>query len=258
MPQLGVIYSVNDNVGLFANYAQSMQPNIGKLDGWDQPFGPTQGEIVEFGSKFTAMDRKISGTVSVFQIVESNRVIFDPDAPNQDNPDGDPNLPLGADVAVGELTSKGLDADVYFYPYKNFNIVLSYGYHDIEITDDVDSSKIGQQQNGFKHKIGLFNRYEWTEGSLSGISANFGAIWRSERQRNANRFGAPAYAKAMWNLQAGVGYRFTVNEVNYRFNIAFKNIFRLNERDSGYIPGTRDPYYHPYPQETLFSLDIEF
>jgi iron complex outermembrane recepter protein len=258
MPQVGVVYSLRPQIGLYANYSQSMQGNAGRLDGFDNPFGPTPGEIKEIGSKFNLLDGRVNGTVSLFEIVEKNRIVNDPEAPNKNNPTADPNFPRGANVAVGELTSQGFDADIYYNPAKNFTTVLSYGYKTVEITNDPDETKIGQVQNGYHHKVSLFNKYTWTGGSLRGLSANAGAIWRSESQRTPDRFGAPAYEKAQWQLQAGLGYQLVVGRTKYRLGFAAKNLFKLSERTSGYIPGTRNPYYLDNPAEYLFSLDVEF
>jgi iron complex outermembrane receptor protein len=258
MPQVGVVYALLPRVGVYANYSQSMQGNAGRLDGFDNPFGPTPGEIRELGSKFNLLDGRLNGTVSLFEIVEKNRIVNDPEAPNKNNPTADPNFPRGANIAVGELTSKGFDADVYYNPAKNFSSVISYGYKTVEITNDPVAAIIGQVQNGYHHKVSLFNKYTWKEGRLRGLSANAGVIWRSKSQRTPDRFGAPAYEQAQWQLQAGLGYQLVVGPAKYRFGFAAKNLFQLAERSSGYIPGTRNPYYLANPAEYLFSLDVEF
>jgi iron complex outermembrane recepter protein len=258
MPQVGIIYSVLPQVGIYANYSQSMQGNAGKLDGFDNPFGPTPGEIKEIGGKFNILDGRLNGTVSLFEIVENNRIVSDPEAPNKNNPTADPNFPRGANVAVGELTSRGFDADIYYNPVKNFTTVFSYGYKTVKITNDPVAAKIGQVQNGYHHKVSIFNKYTWTEGRLDGASANFGVVWRGKSQRTPDRFGAPAYEHAQWQLQAGIGYKFVVGRTKYRLGFAAKNLFKLSERSSGYIPGTRDAYYLENPAEYLFSLDVEF
>jgi len=257
MPQVGVIGYVTKGIGVYANYSQSMQGTAGTYDGFDNPFGPMYGEIYEVGSKFDLFDGKANGTVSVFQIKEKDRIVNDPEAPNKNNPTADPNLPRGANVQRGELTSEGFDADLYFYPVKNFTSVLSYGFKQITITKDTKVANIGVLQNGIKHKVSVFNKYTFTNGRLKGLALNAGLQWFGKNKRTNDRFGAPAYAKAKWNAQVGMSYGWKWAKVKYQANFSIKNLYSLNFRTNGYIPGTRDAYYRDLPQEFLLSLDME-
>lgn len=260
MPQIGAVYSVNNQLGIYGNFSRSMSDNGGKLDGFGNALGPKQGEIHELGAKFTTNDNKVSGVVSFWEIVESNSAQWDPDAPNEDNPTGDItdlDNPTGANVAIGEVTAKGFDADLFFYPMKNFNTVLSYGYKTKETTDDVNTANIGRPHNIYKHKISLFNKYTWSDGPLAGMSANVGMTYRSKRQRHHNRFGAPAYEDPRFGLQAGIGYKWEGEHMKYKIRLAAKNLGKFTESSSGYVPGTRDAYYQELPAEYLLSFDIE-
>ncbi|MBK1875631.1 TonB-dependent siderophore receptor [Pelagicoccus mobilis] len=260
MPQVGAVYSINNTLGIYGNFSRSMSDNGGKEDGFKNPLGPKQGEIHEIGAKFTTNDGKVSGVISLWEITESNSGQWDEYAPNEDNPTGDPDdteNPPGAWVAVGEVTAKGLDADFFFYPIKNFNTVLSYGYKTKETTEDLDASRIGRPHNIYKHKISLFNKYTWADGPLAGMSANLGLTYRSKRQRHHDRFGAPAYEDPRFGLQAGVGYKWEGDHMNYKVRLTAKNLGKFTESSSGYIPGTRDAYYQELPAEYLLSFDIE-
>ncbi|MFC0537937.1 TonB-dependent siderophore receptor [Pelagicoccus mobilis] len=258
MPQAGIIYSPIQDLGIYINYSQSMQGNAGRFDGWGNSFPETPGEIREIGSKFTLADGKVSGTVSLFEIKETNRVVFDWFAPNRENPTADPNLRRGANVSFGALESQGIDADIHLTPNKNINAVFSYGYKDIEITSDPDISRIGQSTDSYKHKVSLFGKHIWSDGALGGLSANAGLIWKSKRQREADRFGAPSYAKDQYKLQAGFNYSFSFGEINYKLGFTAKNVGKLSKRYYGYVPGTREPYYFDSPSEYLLSFDLEY
>ncbi len=258
MPQAGIVYALNNFIGLYANYSESMQGNAGVLDGFDDPFPETPGEIREIGSKFETEGGKISGIVSLFEIKESNRIVWDPLAPNKDNPSADPSLERGANVSIDELTSKGFDADLFFYPIKNFNTVLSYGYKSMEVSADEDPNWVGRSQNIYKHKISLFNKYTWSEGPLAGVSANAGLTWRSKQQRHHDRFGAPAYEDPRLGLQVGVGYQWKSERASYQVRLAAKNLGKFTKLSSGYIPGTRDAYYQELPAEYLLSFDMGY
>jgi len=258
MPQIGAVYSVNDAVGIYANYSKSIDSNGGKEDGFGNLFGPKQGEIHEIGAKFSDPNGKYSGTFSIYKITESNTIQFDIDAPNQYNPNVDPNIdPLGANVAVGETTHEGVDADFFFYPIDGMNVVFSYGYKDATISANLDPSVVGRRLNDYDHKASVFTKYSWTEGALKGFTATGGFIWRSEQQRTHNRGGAPAYIDARTTLQAGIGYKWESEKFKYRLNFAAKNLFKLDERNRGYVPGTRNAYYRDLPAEYMLSFNLE-
>ncbi len=259
MPQIGAIYSVNDMLGVYVNFSQSIDSNQGREDGFGNQFGPKQGEIHEVGAKFADPNGKISGTFSIYKITESNTIQFDETAPNQFNPTADPSIdPVGANVSVGETTYEGVDADFFFYPMAGWNIVFSYGYKDATISANLDPDAVGRRLNDFDHKASIFSKYKWSEGPLNGFSASGGVIWRSERQRTHNRGGAPAYIDARTALQAGVGYAWEDDKYKYRLNLAAKNLFKLDERNRGWVPGTRDAYYRELPAEYLMSFNVEY
>ena len=141
---------------------------------------------------------------------------------------------------------------------ENFNTVFSYGYKDVKTTFDTDASKIGRKGNDFDHKLSVFNKYTWSEGRLEGLSTNMGLVWRSERQRTHDRFGAPAYEDARYTLQAGLGYKWGGEKYQYKLNFAAKNLFKLDKETSGWVPGTREAYYQDLSEEFLLSFDVEY
>ncbi len=256
MPQTGVIYNLTPGIGIYANYSQSMKGNAGSLDGFDEPFGPTTGEIKEIGAKVTLWKERLMGTVSLYQITENDRIINDPEAPNKNNPTADPNLPRGANVQAGQVTSEGFDADLFFYPFKNYTTVFSYAYNTREVTKDPVATRLGPL-NGFKHKVAVVNKYTWQEGALKGLSANANVQYVWDQVRETNRFGAPSYIETRPSASLGASYAWQWQDVKYRVSLHAQNLL-TTRRASGYIPGTRDAYYLDNPKTYLASIDLEF
>jgi iron complex outermembrane receptor protein len=256
MPQTGVIYSITKGVGVYANYSQSMKGNAGSLDGFDQPFGPTFGEIKEVGAKVSLFNDRLMGTFSVYQITENDRIVNDPDAPNKDNPTADPNLPRGANVQVGQVTAEGFDADLYIYPIKNFTTVFSYAYNTREVTKDALATRLGPL-GGFKHKVAVVNKYTWRDGPLKGLSANANVQYVWDQVRATNRFGEPSHIDTRPAASIGVNYAWKIQGVSYRVSLHAQNLL-TTRRASGYVPGTRDAYYLDNPRTYLASIDLEF
>jgi hypothetical protein len=256
MPQTGVVFNITKTIGLYANYSQSMKGNSGSVDGFDNPFGPTYGEVGEIGAKVSLFQERAMGTLSLYEIAENDRIVFDPTLPNKNNPTGNPNLPLGANTQAGQVTSRGFDADMYFYPVKNLTSSFSYAYNTRKVTKDVVASRLGPL-NGYKHKIAMVNKYTWTEGSLKGLSANLNVQYVWDQVRETNRFGAPSYLETRPSASIGVNYSWRWQDVKYRVSLFAQNLL-TTQRSSGYIPGTRDAYYLDNPKTYLGSLDLEF
>lgn len=255
-PQLGTIFGITKGINIYANYSKSVKGNPGSLDGFDQPFGPTQGQIYEVGSKISLFGDRVIGTLSLYQIEENDRIINDPEAANKDNPTADPNLPRGANVQVGQVVSEGFDADLHIYPIRNFTTVFSYAFNERETTKDPVASRRGPLA-GYKHKATIVNKYSWREGSLKGLSANVNVRYVWDQVRNTNRFGAPAFLETQPNASLGLNYSWRAGSVTYRVSVHAQNL-TTTKRSSGYIPGTRDAYYLENPKTYLGSLDLEF
>lgn len=255
-PQLGTIFGVTKGINIYANYSKSVKGNPGSLDGFDQPFGPTQGQIYEVGSKVSLFGDRIIGTLSLYKIEENDRIINDPEAPNKDNPTADPNLPRGANVQVGQVVSEGFDADLHIYPIRNFTTVFSYAYNERETTKDPVASRRGPLA-GYKHKATIVNKYSWREGSLKGLSANLNVRYVWDQVRNTNRFGAPAYLETQPSASIGLNYSWRARGVTYRVSGHAQNLLNT-KRASGFIPGTRSAYYLENPKTYLGSIDLEF
>ncbi|MDP3072479.1 MAG: TonB-dependent receptor [Opitutaceae bacterium] len=255
-PQVGTIFGVTRGLNVYANYSKSVKGNPGSLDGFDQPFGPTSGQIYEIGSKVSLFRDRVIGTLSLYKIEENDRIINDPEAPNKDNPTANPNLPRGANVQVGQVVSKGFDADMHLYPIRNFTTVFSYAYNQRETTKDPVASRRGPLA-GYKHKATIVNKYSWREGSLKGLSANLNVRYVWDQVRSTNRFGAPSYLETTPNASLGLNYSWRARGVTYRVSGHAQNLLNT-QRSSGYIPGTRNAYYLDNPKTYLASIDLEF
>lgn len=258
LPQVGAVFFLTDDVGVYVNHSQSMIPNTRTRDGFERRFDPTTGESFEVGAKFSLLGGRINGTTSVYQIAEKGRVVFDPLAPNRFTIPNDPNSPRGANVAVGEIESHGFDLDVFYYPVANWSVVLSYGYNVAEITRDTNRASIGRQVNDtFDHKVTLWNKYTFTRGALKGLLVGGGMIWRDEALRTY-RDNQPAWADGFFRADALAGYAFKFRDVPYRVTLNAKNLTRVNFSPVGFKPGSNEAYYFKSDPEFILSLDAQF
>jgi len=258
LPQIGAVFFLTEDFGVYVNHSQSMIPNTRSRDGFERPFDPTFGESYEAGAKFSLFGGRINGTTSLYQIAEKDRIVFDALAPNRFTIAGDPNSPRGSNVAVGEIESHGFDLDVYYYPIANWSVVLSYGYNVAEITNDTVRANIGRQvSETFDHKITVWNKYSFTRGALKGLLLGGGVIWRDDALRTY-RNNQPAWSEGFFRADVMAGYGFKRPEATYRITLNAKNLTRVNLGPVGFKPGTNEGYYFKTDPEFILSFDAQF
>lgn len=175
----GVVYKVRDDVSLFAQWAQSFEPQApGSQDAiFGGPFDPTEGENFEVGLRTDLFDGRIQSSVAIYQIKRTNLV-----QSTGIDADGDGFI---ESVAFGEVTSEGLDVDIAADLTPDWVVTLAYAYNDTKITEDITGSGggIGNQNGGTfvnapEHQLGFWTRYQVP--SISTAFA-FGGDYVSER-----------------------------------------------------------------------------
>lgn len=156
----GLIYRLREDVSLFAQWAESYEPQgIG-----DQaaerggPFDPTEGEIIEGGIKTALLDGRIQGTATIYEIVRTN--ILQPDPAGDRTGDGVDDL-----ISFGEITSQGLELEITADITDNWVFTGSYAYNETEVTADAGTSSLtfsggDQFANAPKHQAGFWTRYQ--------------------------------------------------------------------------------------------------
>lgn len=84
-PTLALSARFNDAISGYVMYAEGVSPNTGQVDGADVAIPAERTKSREIGVKFDFFDRRISGTVSVFQIHRENATWDYVYAPNPKN-----------------------------------------------------------------------------------------------------------------------------------------------------------------------------
>ena len=201
-PSLGALLWLNEHLGVFANYAESIEsPNGWALDPAGDTVPPELGRGMESGIKFEFLDGKISGQVIAFIIKKKNDILnkltngqlerlypsteygflYDPNNNNAFNP-------IGRNVSGIETRSQGAELDLYYNPNRNLSFFLGYAYVDASFLDaPVDKptgEKIleeGQLVPGTAHHSANFtSRYTFTDGKLKGWYLGSNIKYRSK------------------------------------------------------------------------------
>jgi iron complex outermembrane receptor protein len=223
--QGGFLYQLTETFGIFASYSESFYRN--EFYGQNGPSGmvgelapPQLGDGLDFGIKVFSPDGKLSGTISYYDLSQSNILT----TINDENNNAIQRL-------AGERNSKGVELDFNYAPQLGWQILFNYAY--IRATD-VDSGMAFP--NVPKHQGSIWTRYEFTEGSLEGLFFGGGAVYMGDRPggNDSNiisqswEFTAEAYIAV--DAFIGKTFRLGDHDLQLQFNVS-------NLTDEEYIRG---------------------
>lgn len=294
-PLVGAIVRPIEWVSLYVQASKSFNPNTSARDGFGTPLPAETGKGVEFGVKLDPWDGRLTANLAAYETVEQNRFITDPNAPNQNSfyidangqqqpisgpndPRYDPNLPgqnKGAGAAVGEATTKGVDVELIWSPFKQLQIFATYSFVDGVVTRDVNNTLATLQgrplPNNYDHRATVLAKYRFTEGALKGFDVVLGANWRSEMFKdivNATDNSTTAiispverFSKPVWDGDFKLGYATSVFGRKTSFQLNAKNIFGRT-LGTGWQPTTErtyafEQYYYEVPTSYTFSVSFD-
>lgn len=184
-PQAGVNFALTPAWTVYALYSESFRGN-GRSDSRDPNSSflpPEEGVGFEVGSKVSLLDRKLTGTVALFEVTKKNIRRVDSGAVVEGR--------NGVVLSDGER-SRGVELDLLYTPNRNLTAVFAYAYTDAKVTKDVinPGASPDLDGNGIADTIGLrlkgvspstvslWLKYEFTEGPLRGFVAGTGYQWR--------------------------------------------------------------------------------
>ncbi|MCC5833343.1 MAG: TonB-dependent receptor plug domain-containing protein [Opitutales bacterium] len=145
--QFGVSVGLNDNVSLFAVYSTGVVPNHWARDGNGNIMNPTKAKNLEIGIKFDMLDRRVSGTISYYQIERKGhpRFLWWAPSPYESMQQGwDPDLP---------------STTVLWYPTPD---AFHFGIHETSGRSSAEMAEVAKR---------IFPEYRWHE-MIDEIAAN--------------------------------------------------------------------------------------
>jgi iron complex outermembrane receptor protein len=217
-PQVGLIYNFMPEVGVYAIYAESFDPQNGQSNSFGEQFDPLVGENLEFGIKGDLNEGRYSYTFAYFDVDETNRIYNDPNAINAGGG-------LGDNVAAGLVNSTGFDFTFTANPVPNWSTVIGVSYIDLEEKDPNPGKLDNFEGTGLTWS--LWTNYVFTEGGVEGLSIGGGIIYTDEWDAFGGRVFGDYYM-----VDARVGYVMQLNEqVDAEFALNVKNV--TDERDKG-------------------------
>jgi outer membrane receptor protein involved in Fe transport len=199
-PTIGALYWLNSEVGLFANYAESIQSPTGlDLDPIGRLIPPVTGEGYEYGLRFDLFEGKLNGQIAVFYIEKENddivnydwrlaKIYNDKNFPQDEykaywNDSGviDNDGRSGSKVPGDRSRAEGVECEFYYNPNRNLSFIFSYTYNNldaIKVNEHVNP-RFAQVWGQAPHNALLIGRYKFTSGALKGLTVGANQSFRS-------------------------------------------------------------------------------
>ncbi|GAA3940942.1 TonB-dependent siderophore receptor [Chitinophaga oryziterrae] len=189
-PKFGLVYQVvKDKVSLFANYMngfQNVTPVI-QPDKTTSNFKPQQANQFEAGVKTELLGGKLNASVSYYDIHVTNVTRPDTAAGREKYT-----------IQDGNITSKGVEADIVANPLPGLNIVLGYSYNDSK-NEKTSATIIGRRpvSAGPRQLANAWISYKLEAGAAKGLGLGIGGNYAGENIITNNsvtgQFTLPAY-----------------------------------------------------------------
>lgn len=194
-PKLGLVYqAIPDKLSLFANYMNgfvNVDPaEVSDINGQNpvlRVFDPEQANQWEAGVKASLIGDKLTATASVYDITVSNKVMVDPENPN--------NLMQG-----GEVISQGIECSLVSSPINGLSLIAGFSHNRSEVTiDAADGGYLGMrpEEAGPATLVNFWAHYKHTRGFFKnwalGLGANHGSEHLTLNRSTTGTFALPAY-----------------------------------------------------------------
>jgi iron complex outermembrane recepter protein len=213
-PRIGLVYQPSKTLALYANYARSFQPQLGRdLD--QSIFKPERATQYEIGVKADLIPDRLSATLSAYKINKTN--VLTPDARNSN-----------FSVQVGEQRSQGIELDLVGQIAPGWNVIAAYAYTDATVGRDNQFAQGNRLINIPRNSASLWTNYTLQKGSLKGLGLGAGVFFVDSRSGDlANSFELPSYAR----VDASIFY----TKDKFKAGITIKNLF-----DTVYFAGAQN------------------
>lgn len=201
-PNVGATVELDEGLAAFASFAKSFTPQAGLLDIDGEQIAPERGTQYELGLKYAR--GPITATMSIYDLTRSNVATGIPDAP-------------GRYSVTGKQRSRGFEFDTQLSVLPGWQVVANYAYTDAEILAD-NILPVGDRVLGVpRHQFGLWNRYEFRDGTLRGLSFSLGGSYLSKQAGGVpNTYMLPSYMLINANVarrRGPVSVRMNVNNL---------------------------------------------
>ena len=175
---------------------------------------PTRGTQYEVGVKTDLLKYKLSATLALYQLTQTNITTIDPNDPT-------------FSIQVGEQRSRGVELYITGELTPGWNIIASYNYIDPRVTRDNTYKPGSLLPNTPENSASIWTTYIIPKGKLQGFGGGVGVFYFGDREGDlTNTFTLPSYVRT----DAALYYR----RHNFQAALNFKNLFDILYYEGSY------------------------
>ncbi len=206
-----LLYEFDVGLSPYASYSTSFEPTT-SLGLGNTPLEPVEGEQYEVGLKYQPRGTNSLFTLSWFDITQTN-VLVNLAPPNQ-----------AFFSQIGEVSSKGIEAEAKVELMPNFNVIAAYTYTDTKITKDSNAALIGNTPAAVpEHMASIWADYRFTSGAFAGLGIGAGVRYIGETYaNNLNEFVSGGISVIPAKVDS-----FTLADASLRYDLSYLNVPEL-------------------------------
>lgn len=275
-PQFGIGYKISEEAMVYGSYSESFTISERFLQTRGERVGPAvpvTGEGIELGLKTSFLEGRVSSTLAIYQIKQTDRVL----RYNE--------IAAGGSIETTTFqgtkdTSEGIELELNYSPTDNWQIYVSAGLTDIRVTDvppplnpvpinPADPlandptyiaaytaayraavlGQVGTAPEGAVEKLfNLWTRYDFAEGDMDGLWVAGGFQYTGEKAQRINNPLLFLEAETLFNLSAGYDFEFQGTPMTAQ--LSWKNV-----TDEEYFPANQ---MRGLPSRFILSLKATF
>ena len=228
LPRIGLVITASPNINIYSTWVKGFETQSATTqsdpDRYGGPFDPIYSELYEIGAKTEWFDKRLSATLSIFDIIQKNTLYAA-------NPSvaGKPDLLM----QIGEERSQGFEVDVMGQILPNWSIVANYAYTDARITKTAsnDEADFGMQRPSTpRHAGNIWTKYIIKQGLLQNLGVGIGYNFVTERYGQVGRRTTTTIYPPYELVNVALYYR--VNDIQLQANL--NNVFNKTHWIGGY------------------------
>lgn len=222
-PALGLVWRPSEQISVYSNYAESLQPGaIAPANSGGQPvlnagevLAPFRGEQVEAGVRYDGGN--FGGSLAVFTLDRPSAIVE-----NQ------------IFSAAGEQRTTGLEASVYGEPADGVRLIGGFTLLDAELTETQGGANEGNTPIGIPEFQANLNA-EWDIPAVTGLTVDGRLIYTSSQYVDAaNTMEIPSWTR----IDMGVRYALSLGGQETTLRARVENVFDENYwASTGGYPG---------------------
>lgn len=233
-PQIGAGYKIVPGLMAYGSYSESFQPQPFGLFTNDVPSGPAKpliGKGYEAGVKTELLEGRLSGTIGLFDITNTNIIQTVQGAFNPVT-----GVATTSSIQADEAKSRGATVEIFYSPVKNWQIYATASWDHAYISKNPeDPSLVGTPlQYSTRHLASLWVRHDFS-GGWKGFYIAGGPNYTGPKSFLGGS--NPVFIKGytLWN--ALVAYDGKIGEHRYTAKVNVDNIGDIYYDNSNYDRG---------------------